>query len=507
MKISSAKGIIFSLFALLSSCSSKSTRLGDNQENFCSFLKPDIEAIHQSMEENLAVFRIDARRKKIEEIAYTQQLGRASHCTSNVQAIQILQEYFASFHDPHLRPWWDIPSNLTGLVNVSLGHQPIKMQWKLPPSFATGVYLRKMGNGYFVKNLDKSFSLDSVKIGDELLSCDGKTATQIMDNEILPYLSVSDKNAARYLFGASIFFRIDKDNASVSSCEFSSLQGKHYHIQLSWREVASSYLEQFHVKSNEPIYKLESIPHGHWVKLSSLAAYDEKSVALLKHFSEDAFKLRKDEILVLDLRGNGGGDSSWGDAWMKNLWGRSPNVPQKPDSILASAGNIGHYERLYGFKKNSGAFSTAENEKDFQSLLNLMHSHFNQLADGYNDDESKEENSHEQLRFHGKLYVVSDFGVFSSGELFLQKLLQMPKVIQIGIATNASTQSGDIRFDQTPHGLIFSIGTKVFRSIFINRNPGEPLMPKISIVQQPKIEFAGRDSMREQIEKLLEQRP
>lgn len=49
------------------------------------------------------------------------------------------------------------------------------------------------------------------------------------------------------------------------------------------------------------------------------------------------------------------------------------------------------------------------------------------------------------------MYVVSDAWVFSSGELFLQRLRLMPKVKQVGLASGASTAAGDIRFDQTPN--------------------------------------------------------
>jgi hypothetical protein len=71
------------------------------------------------------------------------------------------------------------------------------------------------------------------------------------------------------------------------------------------------------------------------------------------------------------------------------------------------------------------------------------------------------------------------------------------------MATNASTLAGDIRFDQTPAGLVFSIGTKVFQNIFVGRGPGEPLLPQIEILQDPDVEFQGKDSVALKLEGIL----
>jgi hypothetical protein len=108
-----------------------------------------------------------------------------------------------------------------------------------------------------------------------------------------------------------------------------------------------------------------------------------------------------------------------------------------------------------------------------------------------------------KVRFSGKIYVITDHRVFSSGETFVEQLKAMPNVTQVGVATDASTYYSDVRFDVSPVGLPFMFPTKGFTDPNYKRGSGEGLKPEIPILQDPNLEISGKDSMRIALEKLI----
>lgn len=470
--------------------------------SLCTFLAPDLDYIHQSMRSNLAVYQIDTDLQRRADHAYSEEKSHSAGCRNDKDYSHAILAYFASYHDPHIKPWWQVREGLRPIVQASLGGNIRPFQGYLQYS-TTGLIIKKIGARYYLRAIDsKLFPSASLKIGSELISCDGKTASEIMEREIVPFEQISTPDAGLYNHAAMIFFRWDKVPGSTSRCEFTE-EGHIKIASLEWKPVDPSYLSQFPEKSG-PLYTLEKTSYGHWVQLRSLAGYGVEETTLLKHFVEDAKKLRTDSILVLDLRGNSGGNSAWGQEWIRNLYGHEPKLSDVPNLIYASPGNIGHYERVLKLFDTTGGFSTAQDRAEFLSILALLHGHPGRLVPLPPEKNEASHGRSKQRVFRGRLWVISDSQVFSSGELFLQMLRLMPKVTQVGIATDASTQAGDIRFDQSPSGLVFSLGTKVFRSIFVGRNPGEPLVPQIPITPIAGKEFKGQDSTREQVEKLIQ---
>lgn len=472
-----------------------------NNSAICSQLNKDLNYIYNSTKENLSVYQYDQELKRRVDSIYQEEIQRAQSCQSESDYVKGIRRYFASFHDPHLQPLWQVKDSYRGLITNSIGAEikptPVKLQY-----FATGILIKKIGAGYFVTTIDdKMLSASHLKTGDELVECDGQSVDKILDQEILPYEAVSVHEAGLYNHANKLFFRWDKVQGSTSLCQFRR-GNDHFETTLQWQNVDPGYLSQFS-QVTSPIYSIEKTSYGHWVKLRSLAGYSEKETAQLKQFVQDAKSLQKDRIIVLDLRGNSGGISSWGDDWIKNLYGYAPKSSSKTNLIFSSPGNIGHYQRIFElFDKNNG-FASQSDKNDLQLVIKMMQQSPNQLIELPKDSQANDQKTKNKSLFDGKLYVVSDADVFSSGELFLQMLRLMPRVTQVGLTTNASTEAGDIRFDQTPNGLIFTLATKVFRSIFVGRNPGEPLVPQIRIEPDPSNEFLGQDSMRSKIEKLF----
>ena len=127
-----------------------------------------------------------------------------------------------------------------------------------------------------------------------------------------------------------------------------------------------------------------------------------------------------------------------------------------------------------------------------------------QFFQGDNEKTINQETKPKKSLFSGQLIVLTDWKNFSSTELFIQELKEMPNVTLAGIETNASTPYGDIRFDITPGGLPFVVPTKVFRGIYYNRGNRKPFTPDIEINYDVEKEVLGEDSLMLKIDKLLE---
>lgn len=99
-----------------------------------------------------------------------------------------------------------------------------------------------------------------------------------------------------------------------------------------------------------------------------------------------------------------------------------------------------------------------------------------------------------------------DWGVFSSAEIFVQELMSMPNSHILGTPTDASSLYGDLRFDATPSGLIFTVPTKVFHGLFSHhRSPKQSINPDMIIEQEIDLELEGKDSILLKVEKLINQ--
>jgi hypothetical protein len=76
-------------------------------------------------------------------------------------------------------------------------------------------------------------------------------------------------------------------------------------------------------------------------------AYSQATSASLKKFIEDAASFNRDKTIILDLRGNHGGNSEYGDKWLKNLIGYIPSLTSKPSLLWASNANVNYFSQLF----------------------------------------------------------------------------------------------------------------------------------------------------------------
>lgn len=462
----------------------------------CEILGSDLDYIHASMTANFSGTAHDPRLRKQADAVFLEEKSRVAQCQTDVDAQRSLRKYFATFNDPHVKGVWNGIARYGSVVETSSGKKTDSI--RSFPLVATGIYVVNLGGRFFVRKMDSGLLKGAlVLVNDELVSCDGNPARQILDQDVLPFEAVSVKEAALYRMAPLIFIRWDKLASSQTTCLFK--RGEQNISQtLTWQTVPENYLADKFETPAAKIYELEKIPRGHWVKLRSFAGYDKDGIAQLKQFAEDAKKLRKDQVIVVDLRGNTGGNSDWGTRWIENVFGYHINSDKEEALVLASPGNYDHFSRLHKSLAEKGAIQPAD-EARWSNLLQAAKGLPGKLVKVENPKPAEKAKHSLKKTFTGKIYVLTDFMVFSSGETFVHQLKMMPNVKQVGMATNASTYYSDIRFDITPSGLVFNFPTMVDLDTDSRRASGEPLVPEIPLSLKPEMEIQGQDSLRKQV--------
>ncbi len=196
----------------------------------------------------------------------------------------------------------------------------------------------------------------------------------------------------------------------------------------------------------------------------SFPSEDEK----LPQFVADASDLANEPIVIVDIRGNGGGNSSWGEQWLQNLTGVTPEGPYIMLALwteTAVQGSI-NLNTFWGFGG------------DYLEPLRDELARLQQEGGGwvgpYIPEFSPLPNA-EQL-----VIVLIDKGVASSGESFIGYLNQLENVVFVGENTYGAGQFGEVtRFILPNSGLPVQFGIKLFFHPDLSNAEGIGYLPDV----------------------------
>ena len=185
------------------------------------------------------------------------------------------------------------------------------------------------------------------------------------------------------------------------------------------------------------------------VTIHSLAAFStdekqsmEKLVALGK-------ELKNAKKIILDLRGNSGGDSEIARRFIENLNGNA------------------HMNLNYA-KLNTQGSRLAEISLYTENLDDYKRARKEILLDSNSEWQCSEPSPVGDGQFKNQLVVLTDRNVASSAEIMLKCIKDnIPQSIIIGENTSGTLNTGDIRYYYLPNSLIFlNIPTAIFAGIF-----------------------------------------
>ena len=308
-----------------------------------------------------------------------------------------------------------------------------------------------------------------LKVGARLISCDGKDFGQLLAERTDPYFWNNEIPHARYAQAYRLFYqgRVDPQ-PRFEECRFSSGP-----VRLNWRNTNIDELQpkldrarglgakDLAVRKVQGVW-LVSIPTFYFPSNDALA----KARAFVDELKMRAAELHRGTV-VLDVRGNGGGDSSWGDDMLAALWSRSwvDYIENQFDETVdwrASPGNLAILEHKAADSRNEAHVDAADYYAKAAAAVGA--------ALGKGEPYGRTEESHRSLTrpasnpFLRRVYFFTDIGCASACLDFADVLRQLPGVVQIGFPTYADTNYIDNTAQLLPSGLAYlSYSLKVYR--------------------------------------------
>jgi hypothetical protein len=273
---------------------------------WAALLRADATALHDEVLASHpgAVDPLNPGFKDWLEAGYRQALERAGTTTTYDGYRFALLAYANGFHDGHLGVGFELRKG--------------RVSW---PGFLVGwadgtVAVRSAAGG-------GGASLPAV--GSELIGCDGTAAEAMVRRDVFPFdgklgLEAEWTRLTPYLF-------LDRGNpwrgALPQKCSFRE-QGEVKERTLAWRAIdVDELMPQLEKAMKWTAFDFavrDFGAHGVWVSIPSFAE-DGGNEAKLKDLVDRAASWKDRDPIVLDVRGNGGGNSAWGQQIVEKLYG------------------------------------------------------------------------------------------------------------------------------------------------------------------------------------------
>jgi hypothetical protein len=292
--------------------------------------------------------------------------------------------------------------------------------------------------------------------GDRLISCDGVAAERLAEQRLGGFRAIWSVDAQRT--AAAPWLMVDDGNPFLrrpARCLFDAGGGRR-EILLDWRTIDPSDLTKVFdrvVPVGAPGFGLRQVGAGHWIALQSLT---DKAVPVVEAVRAQAAEMRKASFVVLDLRGNGGGDSTYGDEIARLLTGEAPppaeDVPGCTVVWRATDRAIRqvrvYEERNIRLGRQEAAQSLGKTREAMEAALAAGRdfSGPTTCGDATGQAETK------PVAFPQRVILLTDHSCFSSC-LLVTDLFRRKGALHVGEATDAATRYFEVREDEMPSGL------------------------------------------------------
>lgn len=340
---------------------------------------------------------------------------------------------------------------------------PARVRW-------AGIMVTLKGEAYVVSDLDPA-EAKTLSVGDTLVGCDSAPAAAVAEHRLAGFRGDWSSAARRYLVAP--YLLLDADNPFApppKACAFQH-QGRPVETTLRWRDIANADATA-RVRKAAPVGQagmgLRTFAGGYWIGLQRLDPEAAKVVAAVKT-QQDA--IRQARLVVVDLRGNVGGASLWGDQLALAIWGgeyfRSRLASQSseagprcdsgywratPDNLKtiqfykANPERFGPSFIFEGLERQVGAAIAGRRplSGDYQACLSAT------SAAQARPAQPAAAAPASPLR--GQVLVLTDATCFSSCLITLNKLLTLGAV-QAGQASSAMSRYMEVRDMPLPSGL------------------------------------------------------
>lgn len=230
-----------------------------------------------------------------------------------------------------------------------------------------GILLRNHRGHYVVYHRDANWN--TPPLGAELLSCEGQTVQDLINQDIIPFYFVKGLHASYNRAAHYVFFDGNPFRPYPKQCTF-FVNGKKHHYQVNWHTLSNQERQNI-AKIIDPQYDFRVEQFGQkglWISLPTYAPNAELKT-LYTSLIHAMPTYRQFNPIVLDVRGNSGGNSMWGRKIVGQLVGQAylNTLIQQHDhswqQYRVSPANIARVKK----------FASAQFVKDMQRALASKH--------------------------------------------------------------------------------------------------------------------------------------
>ncbi len=368
----------------------------------------------------------DAFRHRLEQARAT-ALERAGQVTALAGHHAVLAGFAVSMHDPHI-------------AAAPIGARP-EMRW---PGFLAGYD----GGGFYVS----ASTVDALAGGERILSCDGRSTDQFAQGSIGTFNGVWAYRAQRAKQAVRLF--IDQGNPFIDypqRCTFAR-DGREFDVALSWRAAQGAAFRRAASQAQARGSRapgLNALPDGGlWLRLPAL---DQGGFDLVEGAAAYQDRLRSAPYVIVDVRGNGGGNSQIGDR-LADILGL-PDLRLAPRASTAhwrvSADNLAQMRTYLDFGHLSDAFKDAMRDviAEAEIALTTGQSFVPALPDGFAP--AAEIAPPQPDPATARVFILTDHYCFSSCIMMVERF-RRGGAAHIGGETDVSTRYMEIRGQVLP---------------------------------------------------------
>jgi len=405
----------------------------------------DVEAAHKLLLDNHPAASPDAKDPFFQDAlkkAYADARARAAEVTSFPGYVATLGAFANAMGDGHIgsRPLY-VPSII---------------EW-------AGLMTVKRGPNWVVASEDKDIVGEDVT-GARIISCDGVPVDDFARDTLGRYQRVWSVQAMRVLAAPRLL--VDEGNPFVtrpSSCVVEK-DGAQRAITLHWKEISrATFVASIAGVTGKAGYRVQQVGSGYWIAIEELGP---KALAVIDTVKAQQEQLRNAPYVVLDLRGNGGGNDEYGRQLAAVLYGRSFAVAhigegeEEENSTgcksvwRASPENIKAVDASVRIRVETGQTAAAKSRGDgvvaMRAALEAHHSLTGNPVCTPSRNASAATDAASLM--HGRMIVLSDSACFSSCINVVGYFKQLGATL-VGQMTGADTHFSEVRVVVLPSGL------------------------------------------------------
>jgi hypothetical protein len=378
---------------------------------------------------------------------------------------RLLVRFISSFGDPH-----------TG-INLHLQTQG----W-------TGLVLDRVDGQYRVIWSEPNWPQPLPPRGAVVQSCDNVWIGTYLQGSVAPFVNHSIEYPTTFSQLARLAMFDTGLGWTPTQCIFTLADGSRQRYDLHLRTVPDAVSEE-RIAAVRRQYDAKAKPVGlyplgadkHWIGMPNFNG--RTSGTAYEQLYRDMAALPASGWVVFDLRGNGGGDSSWGSRALAVLYGASyagqlGDAPAYAKYLIADQPTIDLYQRFATLPEY--AASRGEFEQALTQLKKALGAgeRMAQL-EATTQSDSEANLARVRVRPRGpRIAAVIDRGCFSSCMNFLQQISAIGDTVVLGEPTLGYSPYGEInRFDlPSGNGAIY-VPSAVYSSFQATREPFVPDIP------------------------------